>query len=343
MNLRNFPTHLNSHDRAEERRRIIDTCRQRMASLINAKATDWIVFAMNCSEALNIAIRGMLATAPRGTHAIATAMEHNSVLRPYHALAEQTGLEFDIVPCDPRTGVVDPDDIRRAIRPTTRLIVCAHASNVTGSLAPVAEVAAVAREREVPCLIDASQSAGHVPIDVQAIGADFMAFPGHKGLLGPLGTGMLYVRAGMEEQLSTMKEGGTGTLSELMTQPESMPDKLEIGSPNAIGIAGLSEGIAWIQERGPLAILEHYRRLMRLFMRLIGDLGNLRLYGPGDGEDRAAVFSVNVPGLKPLELSDRLEKEFGIRLNEEELDSPEHFKSVESIARFVVQQLPGGQ
>ena len=291
---------------------IIVNCRKRMARLIGAGAGDWIVFAMNCSEALNIAIRGLLRNAPAGSHAIATAMEHNSVLRPYHALAEQCGLAFDIVDCDPKTGIVDPDDIRRAIRPGTRLICCTHASNVTGSLQPVEKVSAIARKHGVPCLIDASQSAGHVPIDVQAVGADFMAFPGHKGLLGPLGTGVLYVRAGAEKLLSTMKEGGTGTQSELMSQPTNMPDMLEIGSPNGIGIAGLSEAVAWLLARGVDSIRKHDRELTDLFLDLTGGIAKLQVSGPRDSENRVAVFCVNVPGHKPLELAERLEKEFGV-------------------------------
>jgi cysteine desulfurase / selenocysteine lyase len=301
-----------SFTEARDCHKIIATCRQRMATLINARAGDWIVFGLNCSDALNTAIRGLLARSPRGTHAIASAMEHNSVLRPYHALAEQAGLEFDIVPCDSQTGIVNPDDIRRAIRPQTRLITCAHASNVTGTLAPVAAVAAIAREHGIPCLVDASQSAGHVPIDVQAIDADFMAFPGHKGLLGPLGTGVLYVRGGMEEKLTTMKEGGTGTQSELTSQPTNMPDKLEIGSPNAIGIAGLSEGIAWLLEQGVANLRKHDLLLSDLFLDLTSGLENLRIYGPGKGEHRVAVFSVTVQGLKPLELAEKLEKEHGV-------------------------------
>ncbi|MGB2822933.1 MAG: aminotransferase class V-fold PLP-dependent enzyme, partial [Phycisphaerae bacterium] len=161
---------------------ILATCRSRIAELINAEGPERIVFTMNCSEALSIAIRGLLNTAERGSHAIATAMEHNSVLRPYNALAEQVGLEPQFIPCDPATGLVDVDDVRRAVRPATKLISCVHVSNVTGTMQPIDAVAAIAREANVPCLIDAAQSAGHVPIDVRKLGADFVAFPGHKGL-----------------------------------------------------------------------------------------------------------------------------------------------------------------
>ena len=292
---------------------IIWNCRQRVAELINAESPERIVFTLNCSEALVIAIRGLLNTAPAGTHAIATAIEHNSVLRPYNALAEQTGLAAEFVACDPATGLVDPDDIVRAIRPTTRLISCVHVSNVTGTMQPIEAVAAAARKAGVPCLIDAAQSVGHVPIDVQALGADFVAFPGHKGLLGPLGTGVLYIRPGMEQKLATMKEGGTGTISEQPVQPATMPDKYEIGSHNAIGLAGLAAGVEWVLRRGVESLRFHDEKLCRLFLELTDGVEHLRVYGPRDVAHRAGVFSVRVDGFEdPVALAEALETDFGL-------------------------------
>ncbi len=267
---------------------------------------------MNCSEALILVLRGLLNTAPAGSEAIALAMEHNSVLRPLNALTEQRGLVPRIIPCDGRTGLVDPDDIRKAITSKTRLIACQHASNVTGTLQPVSAVAAIAREAGVPCLIDAAQSAGHVPIDVQAWGADFVAFPGHKGLLGPLGTGVLYVRPGAEDFLPTMKEGGTGTVSERPVQPTTMPDKYEIGSHNAIGLAGLSEGVAWLLARKVEELHAQQRRLCGLFLELVDGMEHLTVYGPTKLEDRMGVFSVNIAHLAPSDLAAALEADFGI-------------------------------
>ena len=287
-------------------------CRRRVAELIGAEGPHRIVFAMNCSEALVLVLRGLLNTAPRGSEAIALAMEHNSVLRPLNALAEQMGLVPRIIPCDGQTGLVDPDDVRRAITPRTRLIACQHASNVTGALQPIALVAAIAREAGIACLIDAAQSAGHVPLDVQAIGADFVAFPGHKGLLGPLGTGVLYVRRGAEDLLPTMKEGGTGTVSEQPVQPATMPDKYEVGSHNAIGLAGLSAGVAWLLERGVDHVAALDRQLCRLFLDATGGIEHLTVYGPRDSDDRTGVFSVNIAGWSPGELSAALEADFGI-------------------------------
>ena len=291
---------------------MIETCRARIAELINAESPDRIVLAMNCSEALSTAIRGLLNTTPPGTRAIATAMEHNSVLRPLNALARQIGLAPEFIACDPSTGLVDPDDIRRAIRPETKLIACVHVSNVTGTLQPIADVVKIAREHDIPCLVDAAQSAGHVEIDVQALGVDLMAFPGHKGLGGPLGTGVLYVRQGVEDILDTMKEGGTGTVSEQAVQPQTMPDKYEIGSHNAIGLAGLSESVAWVLDRGVGSIRAHDVQLCGTFMEQTDGVNGLTVYGPQDLAHRAGVFSVNVEPIAPGVLADRLESQYGL-------------------------------
>ena len=292
--------------------KMIAACRSRIAELINAESPDRIVLAMNCSEALSIAIRGLLNTAPRGTHAIATAMEHNSVLRPLNALKRQVGLTPEFVRCDPSTGLVDPDDIRKAIRPETKLIACVHVSNVTGTLQPIGAAASIAREHDIPCVVDAAQSAGHVEIDVQALGVDLLAFPGHKGLLGPLGTGALYIRPGFEERLDTMKEGGTGTISEQAVQPQTMPDKYEIGSHNAIGLAGLGVSVQWVLDRGVASIRRHDVELCETFMEMTEGVGGLTVYGPRDTEHRSGVFSVNIEGIAPGVLADRLESQYGL-------------------------------
>jgi len=292
--------------------RLVATCRRRVAELIHAEGPERIVFTLNCSEALAIAIRGLLNTAGAGAHAIATALEHNSVLRPLNALKEQVGVEPEFLRCDPATGLLSPDDVRRAIRAETKVICCVHVSNVTGTMQPIGEVARLARRAGVPCVIDAAQSAGHVPLDVQALGADLVAFPGHKGLLGPLGTGVLYIRPAMEDALPTMKEGGTGTISEQAVQPSTMPDKYEIGSHNAVGLAGLSEGVAWLLRRGVDGLRGHDEKLCRLFLARTEGVDGLTVYGPRDVEYRAGVFSVGVAGFSPGELAARLEADFGL-------------------------------
>ena len=297
---------------ARQCERILAECRRRVAALINAESPERVVFAMNCSEALAIAIRGLLNTAAAGTHAIATAMEHNSVLRGLNALADQIHLAPQFIPCDGRTGLVDPDDIRAAIQPETKLIACVHVSNVTGTIQPVADVAAIARAAGVASIIDSAQAVGHVELDVQQLGADFVAFPGHKGLLGPLGTGVLYIRPGAENLLTTMKEGGTGTIGEQPVQPETMPDRFEIGSHNAIGLAGLAEGVAWVAERGLADLREHDVTLSQRFLAGVGEIPGLTVYGPDNLADRTGVFSVNVAGLSPSDLAAALEADFGV-------------------------------
>lgn len=171
---------------------------------------------------------------------ICTQADHNSILRPINALAERGCIEPTRVAVDPATGLVDPADIAKAIRPDTRFIAIAHASNVTGTVQPIRQIGQIARRHQIPFIVDAAQSAGHLPIDVQADCIDLLAAPGHKGLMGPLGTGFLYLRPGIEKVLRTVREGGTGSISEQDVQPDFLPDKYEPGSHNAIGIIGLS-------------------------------------------------------------------------------------------------------
>ncbi|HXE55081.1 MAG TPA: aminotransferase class V-fold PLP-dependent enzyme, partial [Tepidisphaeraceae bacterium] len=192
---------------------LITECRRRLNRLFNGQNPDHFIFTLNCSDGLNLAIKGLIDPREQ-SHAICTQIDHNSILRPLRAMEEYGWIETTRAPIDPGTGLVYPDDIRRAIRPDTRLIALTHASNVTGTLQPIREIGRIAREAGVPLVVDAAQSAGHVPIDLQADGIDLLAAPGHKALLGPLGTGFLYIRAGLETQLRPLKEGGTGSISE---------------------------------------------------------------------------------------------------------------------------------
>jgi cysteine desulfurase family protein len=293
---------------ARESGRIIQHCRELIAKLINAPDPDHIIMTFNCSDGLNIAIHGLLNA---GDHVIATWMDHNSILRPFNDLKERMGIEVDFVRTAP-DGIVNVDDIRRAIKPNTRLIAVLHSSNVTGTVEPTAQIAQLAREHGIYTLIDAAQSAGHWVIDVQKEGYDFLAAPGHKGLLGPLGTGFLYIRNGLEKVLRPFKQGGTGSRSEIMTQPEMLPDKYEPGSHNAIGIAGLAEGVSYILDQTVEKIRQHDRELCKKFMAGLDDVPGLTWFGPRDVEKRVGVFSVRMEGLEPLALSQQLEEGYGI-------------------------------
>jgi len=287
---------------------VLRTCRERLNQLFNGENPDHFIFTLNCTDALNLAIKGVLNP---GDHAITTWMDHNSVLRPYHALGAQTDISYTHVPVD-GACVVDPEEIRKAIRPNTRLISVVHGSNVTGVVQPIREIGRIAKEAGILFLVDAAQSAGHVPIDVQADGMDLLAFPGHKGLLGPLGTGALYIRPGVEKNLRPLREGGTGSVSELDVQPDFMPDRFESGSHNAIGIAGLSEGVNWILQKTVKVLFEHDQMLCKVFMQGVSDVDGLRYMGPQGIRNRMGVFSVRIDGMDPLALADLLENDYGI-------------------------------
>jgi selenocysteine lyase/cysteine desulfurase len=192
------------------------------------------------------------------------------------------------------------------------VIALTHASNVTGTVQPVRDIGRIAREHDVPFVVDAAQSAGHLPIDVRADFIDLLAAPGHKGLLGPLGTGFLYLRPGMEKRVADTRQGGTGSVSELDRQPDFLPDKYEPGSHNAPGILGLSEGVAWVLEQTVEKLHAHDRELTSTFLEGISDVANLAYYGPPGVKHRIGVFSVSVAGLSPHELASILETSYGI-------------------------------
>jgi cysteine desulfurase / selenocysteine lyase len=301
---------------AVESAAILTDCRRRLNQLFHGEKAEHFVFTLNCSDALNLAIKGVLSPltpCPSPLpHAICSHIDHNSILRPLHALEQCGWIEHTRVPVDSGTGLIDPDDIRKAIRPDTRLIAVTHASNVTGTVQPLREIGRIAREHDIPMVVDAAQSAGHVPIDVQADFVDLLAAPGHKGLLGPSGTGFLYVRPGIEKILRPLKEGGTGSLSEQPVQPDFLPDKYEPGSHNAIGIAGLGEGVKWVAEQTVEKLHEHDLDLVRTFIDGVSDIEGLRYHGPQGVRHRVGVFSVQVEGYDAHELATILETSYGI-------------------------------
>lgn len=303
---------------AQESGRILAECRERINTLINGESPNHIIFTLNASDALNLAIHGLIACASRepNGHVVTTRMEHNSVLRPLNELVRLGEIEQSRIKCNPRTGLVDPDDIKDAIRPDTRLVAVIHGSNVTGTLQPITEIGAICRQRNIPFVVDAAQTVGHVPIDVKSMNIDLFAMPGHKGLLGPLGTGALYIRPGMEDRLATIREGGTGSVSELDTQPDFLPDRFEPGSHNAIGIAGLNESVKWILDRGIKSIRAHEEQLMRTMIDALENGApndqSWHYYGPKNMADRCGVFSVRLDGYTPTDLANTLENRFGL-------------------------------
>ncbi|MBS0195164.1 MAG: aminotransferase class V-fold PLP-dependent enzyme [Planctomycetes bacterium] len=313
---------------SREGARLIRRCRERINQLFNGESADHVVMALNTSDALNLAIKGIvrhrrLEGGP--VHVVTTAMDHNSVLRPFSALAGE-GVQVTHVGADEQTGYVEAGAVAAAIRPETALVAVNMASNVSGVIQPVAEIGAVCRRAGVVYLVDAAQAAGHVPIDVRAMQIDLLAFPGHKGLMGPQGTGGLYIRPGVEKILATTREGGTGSWSESDSQPASMPEKYEAGSHNTIGIVGLSEAVAYILARGIHAMRAHELELCGAMLRGLrergvrmcdgtggeGPLAGLRLIGPTEPERRVGVFSLVHDTLAPAEMAVMLEQGFGI-------------------------------
>ena len=279
-------------------REVLST-RERLASLMNAGEETNIAFAFNCTDALNLAIKGALRY---GDHVITTQMEHNSVLRPINALAARGRISLSIV--SPRAdGFVDPEDIRASIRKNTRLIAVTHASNVTGAIQPVAAIGELARREGILYLIDGAQAIGATPVNVRALSCDLYAFPGHKSLLGPMGTGGLYIRPGVV--LRTLREGGTGTDSESMLQPDERPERYESGTLNLPGIAGLGAGCAFVAKRVS-AIMSHERELTGALYEGLSAIRGAEIYSPREEAARAGIVSFNLPGMTSSDVADRL-------------------------------------
>ena len=294
-----------AHAPAREASRVIDRTRHSLASLLGNVEPTRIIFTPSTTVALNLAFKGLLQA---GDHVLTTSMEHNSVLRPLHGL-EKHGISHTRIPCS-TTGELNPADILPLIRPYTRLIALLHGSNVTGNLMPVAEVAKIAQDRGLLLLMDAAQTLGKIPIDPARLHIDLLAGPGHKGLLGPMGTGFLYVRPGLE--LEPLWEGGTGTHSESQRQPETWPERFESGTSNAPGLAGLAEGIDEIQALGLDAIAAHERGLIALLTERLSQLPEIILYGPVDPHLCTGSLSFNVQNLDCSEIAYILDTAYSI-------------------------------
>ena len=293
------------HGKALASARMIYEARDALTALFNAPSPDRVIFTKNATEAINLLLFGFLNS---GDHVIVSSMEHNAVMRPLREL-ESRGVRLSVVPCD-ACGRLDPDVVKRAICPDTRLILIMHASNVTGVLLPIAEVAAIAREADVRFAVDAAQTAGVCPIDMQALGIDFLAFTGHKSLGGPQGTGGLTL--GADVNLRPLMFGGTGSASESEIQPDFLPDKLESGTLNAVGIAGLGAALADLTDFGVTNVLTHEQKLISLFRNGLREIPGVELYGPESPQEAVGVLSLNIGDLPCEEVGVRLERDFGI-------------------------------
>ena len=285
--------------------RAIYGARVKLAELFNCPRPDHVIFTSNVTEALNAAICGLVGP---GGHVVSTDLEHNSVLRPLYRLEREQGVKLDFVPADQR-GNLDMGAFERLIRPDTSAIVCTHASNLTGNVVDVAAVGSIARARGIPLIVDAAQTAGTRPVDMQAMGADVLCFTGHKGLMGPQGTGGLCVREGLA--LRPLKVGGTGVQSYSRIQPEQFPACLEAGTLNGHGIAGLSAAVDFINETGIERIQAREAALTRRFYEGVKDIPGVTVYGDISA-DHGAIVALNIGDLDSGSVSDALSEEYGI-------------------------------
>jgi len=297
-----------AHRRAVDAGRIVYEAREAICELFHAPDPLRVVWTKNVTEALNLALCGLLR---EGDHVVTSSMEHNSVMRPLRWLA-RNGVELTVVPCSSQ-GLLDPADVKGAMQPHTKLVVLNHASNVIGTLLPVAEVGAICRERGVLLLVDAAQTAGAYPVDVQADHIDLLAFTGHKSLGGPMGTGGLVVGERVDvSQMAPLIRGGTGSRSEYEQQPDFMPDMYESGTPNAVGVGGLLAGIRWVMSKGVDAVRAHEVALTQRLVEGLRSIPGVTVYGTLDAELQTATVSFNVVDMAPSEVGLRLDDEDGI-------------------------------
>jgi cysteine desulfurase/selenocysteine lyase len=285
---------------------MVEETRRILTRFFNGTDPNRLCFSYNSTDALNLIIFGMLKP---GDHAVTTTIEHNSVLRPLYHLFSYQGVEVDYVPFDGR-GFVDPDDFPKAFKKNTRLVIVNHASNVVGTVQPLKDIGRLCRERGIPLAIDASQSAGKVPIDIQAMNIDVIAFTGHKSLLGPTGIGGLYVREGVEVRHT--RAGGTGVRSAQRTHLDEYPYRLEYGTPNVMGIAGLQAGLKWLEGRGLAAIHGREMSLTRRLRDGLREIEGVTLYCQDDLEGHISVLAFNVDGLDSPNVSTMLDVDHNI-------------------------------
>lgn len=293
------------HSGALSASRIIYDTRAALAQLFGAESPERIAFTANSTESLNIAIKGVLNP---GDHVITTALEHNSVLRPLFEL-EDRGVELTILPAD-AMGNILYEDFEKEIRPNTKAIVTTHGSNLTGNLLNIQQIGSIARKHGLIYIVDASQTAGVFPIDVQQMHIDILCFTGHKGLLGPQGTGGIYVREGTE--VRPLLSGGSGVQTYLRSHPPQMPTALEAGTLNGHGIAGLGAAIRYLQETGLDVIRGKEQELMRMFYDQVREIPGITVYGDFTARDRCAIVSLNIRDYDSGEVSDALSDRYGI-------------------------------
>jgi cysteine desulfurase / selenocysteine lyase len=314
--------------------RLLLATREAVARLFNVPDSSRIVFTGNATAALNLATLG--AVQP-GDHVVTSSMEHNSLLRPLFMLEKQ-GVELSIVSAD-QQGLIDPEQISQALRRNTKMVAIAHVSNVTGGIQDVQQIAAIAREAGVLMLLDAAQSAGSIQIDMQQLGIDLLAAPGHKGLLGPQGTGFLAVAPGVS--LRPIMAGGTGSSSDQDQQPDGFPEGFEAGTHNLPGIAGLGAGSEFLMVTGVEQIGQHEHQLAEYARICLENVPGCTLFGPSDASHRSAVVSLAVEGWDPALLAFQLDREYGIAVRSGLHCAPRAHRTIGSYPNGTLRLSPG--
>ncbi len=297
-----------SSGEAMEASRLIFDTRCRIAEMFEADGPECVAFTSNATEALNTALFGVLHPGDGPVHAIATELDHNSVLRPLYAL-EKKGLELTVLPAD-RKGRISLTDMEAAIRPETKVIVCTHASNLTGNRNDIHAIGEIAKKHDILFIADAAQTAGVFPISMKKDQIDILCFSGHKGLMGPQGTGVICVRPGVK--VEPLKVGGSGILTFQKEHPSDMPEALEAGTLNSHGIAGLRAALGWIQETGIDRIRQREQDLMMRFYEQVKTISGVTVYGDFSQKDRSPVVTLNIMGMGSSELSMILGEDYGI-------------------------------
>jgi cysteine desulfurase/selenocysteine lyase len=294
------------YDLALEADDLVSAARKRLSEFFGGEDPERVIFAGNATDALNLVIQGLVKP---GDHVVSSQLEHNSVLRPLQHLREKGLIDYDLVPFDSQ-GFIDPDDVSRTIRAQTRFVLLTHASNVLGAIQPVEALGAICRERGIPLILDAAQSAGLIPIELSRWGVSAIAFTGHKSLLGPTGIGGLILSRTLE--IATTRFGGTGIDSQDLHHTQTYPHRLEAGTLNFLGILGLMAGLDYLAARGIESILQKERSLAQRLRQGLADLRGVKLYGPESMERSLGIILANVKGMDPSDVGAILDGDFGI-------------------------------
>ena len=323
------------HKMALAAEHVLDDARHLLNQLCHGQGPQRFVLTLNCTDALNMAIKGVVSD---GDHVITSDLEHNSVSRPLRAMELNGKITLTRISAD-ANGTINPDEVQKAVTPKTRLIALTHASNVLGTVQPVREVGEIARQADVFFVVDAAQTVGVLPIDVQTMNIDLLAFPGHKGLLGPTGTGALYV--GPRVTVRAWREGGTGGDSSSETQPEQFPYFLEGGTPNVLGVAGLVAGIKYIQERGLEHIHAHELALTQRLRHRLAELPVYQVFGHDNPEKRVGTISFRSEDLPASEIGGILDQAFDIAVRPGLHCAPYIHRALNSFPDGAVRVSPG--